>query len=396
MAALDFHEARRCVIERVKAARALPGVEEVALAECNGRVLAVPLFADRDYPAISRSIRDGFAVRAADVPGKLRVIGEVRAGEIFQGRTNVGETVEIMTGAPVPEGADAVVMLEQTTREGKYVSAPAAKLGQFISPRGSEARAGDCLLATGERLGCAGIAELAAAGHARVQVFRKMRAAIVSTGDELVDVDARPLAYQVRDSNAYSLAAQVRQAGGIPDALPVAADSCEALHAAIERGLASDLLLISGGVSAGKYDLVERVLAELGAEFYFNRVRIQPGQPLVFGRVREKFFFGLPGNPASSMVTFELFARAALELMEGQWEVMLPLTLARLTVEFRHKQGLTRFLPARLGADGISVTPVRWHGSSDIPALARANCFLVADSERESWQEGEVIQVLLQ
>jgi molybdopterin molybdotransferase len=200
----------------------------------------------------------------------------------------------------------------------------------------------------------------------------------------------------VRNSNAHSLAAQIRRAGGIPRLLPIARDEYDATRALIERGLEADLLLISGGVSAGKYDIVEKVLAELGAEFCFDRVLIQPGQPLVFGRARETFFFGLPGNPASTMVTFEIFARAAIELLEGQDEVMLPLPLARLTTDFRHKVGLTRFLPARLSADGVEITPVPWRGSSDIPALVRSNAFLVAEPDRESWKSGDLIRVMMQ
>jgi molybdopterin molybdotransferase len=372
-----------------------PAIEEVPLEKCGGRVLSSPLVADRDYPAVSRSVRDGFAVRSADVPGRLRIIGEVRAGEVFPGQVGPGEAVEIMTGAPLPKGADAVVMLEHATREGENVSAPAASAGQFVSARGCEAREGDPLLAACQRLGYAEIAALAAAGQARVQVYRQPRVAIIATGNELLALDEHPLPHQVRDSNSYSLAAQVRRAGGIPEILPAAADSHASLRESIERGLASDLLLLSGGVSAGKYDLVEQALAELGAEFFFDRVRIQPGQPLVFGRVRGKFFFGLPGNPASTMVTFEVFARAAVELLEGQWETMLPVTLARLTAEFRHKTGIARFLPARLSEDGASITPLVWQGSSDIPALARANAFLVADPGRESWQAGDLIQVML-
>ena len=166
------------------------------------------------------------------------------------------------------------------------------------------------------------------------------------------------------------------------------------LRQLMAEGFEADLLLLSGGVSMGKYDLVEVVLAELGAEFFFDRVLIQPGQPLVFGRAREKFFFGLPGNPASTMVTFELFARAALELIGGQVRTLLPVTLAPLAADFRHKPGLTRFLPALLSDDGM-LTPVPWQGSSDVPALARSNAFLVAAADREQWKAGERIQVLL-
>jgi molybdopterin molybdotransferase len=162
----------------------------------------------------------------------------------------------------------------------------------------------------------------------------------------------------------------------------------------IEQGLTADLLLLSGGVSAGKYDVVETVFSSLGAEFFFDRVLIQPGQPLVFGRARDKFFFGLPGNPASTMVTFEVFARAAVELLSGQEEIALHMPFARLTQDFRHKTGLTRFLPARLSADGSELTPIAWHGSGDVPALTRANAFLVAEEDRAEYLRGEFIRVL--
>jgi molybdopterin molybdotransferase len=187
----------------------------------------------------------------------------------------------------------------------------------------------------------------------------------------------------------------VVRAGGTPLIFPLARDTVEHTRDIVERGLDADLLLISGGVSAGKYDVVEKVLAGFGAEFCFDRVLIQPGQPLVFGRARGKFFFGLPGNPASTMVTFAVFARAALELLGGQTDSALAMPWARLTREFRHRPGLTRFLPALLTADGADVTPVEWHGSGDIPALARANAFLVADSDRAVYAAGEWIRVLL-
>jgi molybdopterin molybdotransferase len=219
--------------------------------------------------------------------------------------------------------------------------------------------------------------------------------AILPTGDEIVEAGDTPLPFQIRNSNAWSLAVQVRRAGGTPEILPIARDSYESTRASIERGLEADLLLLSGGVSAGKYDIVERVLADLGATFFFTRVLIQPGQPLVFGAIGAKFFFGLPGNPASTMVTFELFARAAVERLGGLDHPMLPLTRAKLSRDFQHKAGLTRFLPARLSEDGSTVEPLGWQGSGDIPAVARANAFLVAESDRESWKEGDDIRVLL-
>ena len=383
-------------MEQVLAARQLES-ETVALEEAAGRVLAEVISADRDYPPVARSIRDGFAVRSSDLPGRLERIGEVRAGGEFMGEVGAGQCVEIMTGAPVPRGADAVVMVEFVQREGTHVSIdrqPAK--GEFINPPGSEARRGQAVLPAGFRLGYAQIALLATFGKTQVKVYRRPRVAILSTGDEVVPVEATPSHTQVRNSNAHALAVQVARAGGIPAILPVAPDEKEATRRLIAEGLEHDLLLLSGGVSAGKYDYVEPVLAEFGAEFFFDRVLVQPGQPLVFGRARARFFFGLPGNPASTMVTFELFARAALELLGGQQHSDLRLPRLKLTGEFRHKTGLTRFLPARVNEDATEVTPVRWQGSSDVPALARANAFMMCDAETESWRAGDPIGVLFQ
>jgi molybdopterin molybdotransferase len=384
------------VLETVRASHEAPLTESVALEASAGRVLAEPIAADRDYPALARSVRDGYAVRSVDLPGELSAIGEVRAGESFGGEVGAREAVEIMTGAPVPRGADAVVMIEYVRREGpRVIVDQTAKAGQFINPQGSEAHAGEILLDPGKRLDFTDIAMLAAAGKQSVAVYAAPRVAIIATGDEIVPVEATPRDFQIRNSNVYSLAAQVARAGGVPEILPVARDEIAHTRELIERGLDADLLLLSGGVSAGKYDIVEPVLKGLGAEFFFDRVLIQPGQPLVFGKARGKFFFGLPGNPSSTMVTFEIFARAAVELLGGQAEAALHMPFARLTEEFHHRVGLTRFLPARLGADGAVVTPIRWRGSSDVPALTRANAFMVVDADRPAWQAGDWIRVLL-
>jgi molybdopterin molybdotransferase len=396
---MTFDQARACVVEHVTVARIFAPPEEVDLVSAAGRVLAENILADRDLPALARSVRDGFAVRAEDVPGTLRVIGEVRAGEQFAGMVGPRQAVEIMTGAPVPDGASAVIMVEHVSRgaDGSVTTDRAAERGQFINPQGCEARAGEALLTPGKRLGFAEVALLAAVGKTVVAVCPKPRVALLATGDEIVPVSERPRNYQIRNSNVYSLAAQVARAGGIPVMLTVAKDEREDTMRLTEQGLASDLLLISGGVSAGKYDIVERVLAELGAEFFFDRVLIQPGQPLVFGRVRDKFFFGLPGNPASTMVTFELFARAAVDLLGGAAGSELPLMLAPLTRDFRHKTGLTRFLPSTIcwTSAGPQLTPIGWSGSGDVPALTRANAFLVADAGRAEYKAGEWMRVLL-
>jgi molybdopterin molybdotransferase len=393
---LSFEQARACVISKLTARRATPAIEEIDLLDADGRVLARLIVADRDYPAASRSARDGFALRAEDLPSPLRIIGEVRAGERSEQSVGPGEAIEIMTGAPVPPGANAVVMIEHTRVDGGTLHTDRRPAhGEAISQKGSEARAGETLLEPGRRLGFAEIALLATVGCTRVPVYRRPRVAILATGDELIEIDQTPLDFQVRNSNACSLAVQVKRAGGCPHILPVAQDNFESTLALVERGLEFDLLLLSGGVSAGKYDVVERVLASLGTEFFFDRALIQPGQPVVFGQARGRFFFGLPGNPASTMVTFEVFARVALELLSGQDEPMLPLLWSRLTADFHQKAGLTRFLPARLSADAAGLTPISWKGSSDVPAVARANAFLVTEPEREQWQAGDWMRALL-
>ena len=373
-----------------------PESEQVELSHAQGRVLAVPALADREDPPLDRALRDGFALRACDTPGTLTVIGEVRAGEVFAGRVRARQAVEIMTGAPMPAGADAVVMVEHAAVEGVSVHVD-AKLepGAHTIARASQARRGEVVVKAGTRLGFAEVAQLAAVGLAQVTVYRRPRVAILPTGDEVVDIAVGPLAHQVRNSNAFSLAAQVERAGGEPVVLHTAPDHRERTAELIGTGLKSDLLLIAGGVSAGRYDLVEQALALMSAEIYFDGVQIQPGRPLVFGRALGKLFFGLPGNPVSTMVCCEVYARAAIELLGGQSEPVLPLLESVLTEPLKHQPGLTRFLPARLSAGGSEVTPVPWRGSSDIPALCRGNCFLVAEADTPEYRAGDRIRVLL-
>ena len=393
---LTFEQARACVLQQIRASRKNYAVERIPLTEAAGRILAEPIAADRDYPPFPRSARDGFAVRAADLPGELTVIGEVRAGEVFHGSVAAGQAVEIMTGAPLPDGADAVVMVEHTERTGDRVRIDRTQTsGDNFNPCAVEARQGTKLLDPGTRLGFTEIALLATVGKEHVTVYKKPRVAILPTGDEIVDVAQTPEAFQIRNSNAWSMAVQVARAGAEPVVLPIARDNYESTRALVKKGLECDMLLLSGGVSAGKYDIVEKVLAEFGAEFFFTRVLIQPGQPLVFGTAQSRFFFGLPGNPASTMVTLEVFARAAIELLCGVTEASLPLLQTRLTRDFRQKTGLTRFLPAFVSADGATVEPLSWQGSGDVAALTRANAFLVTEPDREQWSAGDMIRVLL-
>lgn len=394
--AFDFDEARRIVIETVRPFIRELKTEHVALTYAHGRVLAEAICAARDYPALERSLRDGYAVQAKDVPGTLLVRGEVRAGDEEQSPLSSGQALEIMTGAPVPIGADAVVMIEHVTRSGDRVKIdrPADK-DQFINKRGAEAKLGEVLIPARTKLDASHISVLAAEGRTNIQVVAKPRVAILATGDEIVALDQSPAPHQIRNSNSYMLAALVRAAGGDATILPVAVDIKDALLALLAQGLTYDLLLVTGGVSAGKYDLVKPALRELGVEFHFERVRIQPGQPTAFGTSNRKPVFGLPGNPGSSLITFQLFARPALELLAGISDISLPLLSARFEAPFRHKGGLTRFLPARLNEDGQQLRHIPWQGSSDIPALAKANCFLVADHDRESWAAGDSIRVMM-
>ncbi|QOY89161.1 molybdopterin molybdotransferase MoeA [Paludibaculum fermentans] len=392
--ALSFLKARSEVLARVRAARVTPHMEFLPLEQATGRVLAEPAFADRDYPPEPRSMRDGFAVRAADLPGTFTIVGEVRAGQSSDCRVEPGEAVEIMTGASVPEGADTVVMVEHTTVAGDRVDVPKAlEMGANVNPQGRDAVAGALILRPGIRLGYAEIALLASIGQAEVAVYKRPRVAILATGDELVEVETKPEPHQIRNSNTWSLAAQVIRAGGEAVVLPVAPDELEITKELIANGLECDVLLLSGGVSAGKYDLVETALHSFGAEMYFDRVLIQPGQPCVFGQAQGTFFFGLPGNPASTMVCFEIFARAALELISGVVEPMLAITGAQLKSPFRQKTGLTRFLPARLDEEGL-LTPIGWSGSGDIAALTRANAYLVSDPEKGEYAAGDWIGVM--
>lgn len=380
--------------------------ERVALIKSRGRVLAEEIIADRDVPPFNRAARDGYAVRAADVanasenaPVVLKVVGEIAAGAPELPAIRQGEAAEIMTGAPAPEGADSVVMVEHTrsAKAGHTEILRPVKSGENIAPRGSEARQKQVLLRRGHRMDAAAIGVAAGAGHPEVMVYARPKIAILATGDELVDVARQPSAHQIRNSNAYSLAAQVGAAGAEAELLPIAPDERSRLKELIEQALNADLLLLSGGVSAGKHDLVESILSELGAEFIFTGANIQPGKPIVFGKARQRYFFGLPGNPVSTLVTFDLFVRPILNAVCGASPARLHFLQARLANEVRTKTGLTRFLPARLTGehDQTQVELVPWQGSGDMVATAGADCYIVVPPGREHFEAGEMISVLL-
>ncbi len=378
--------------------------EEVSLSDSLHRVLAAPVIADRDQPPFPRATRDGFAGRAAEwAEGALQVIGTVRAGEAWtHGLVAKGACIEIMTGAPVPPGADCVVMVEHVRRDGHAVallSTRAIAAGENIVPRGAEAAAGSELLPVGTRMRAAGIAAAAGSGAATVKVWKRPRVAILATGDELVGLHAQPGQWQIRNSNSYSMAAQVLELGGEPLLYPPVPDDADALRAAIEEASRqSDLLLLSGGVSMGRFDLVEPALEQCGGSFRFTGVRMQPGKPLVFGTMRHGALpvFGLPGNPVSTMVCFSLFVAPVLAALAGETGYVLPCALARSASVLTGKPSLTRFLPAKLhrAIDGASVQPIPWQGSGDAAAAARGDCFVVIP-EDTAVRAGDIVTVLL-
>jgi molybdopterin molybdotransferase len=445
---LSFEDAYELVREHCRKVLELGDrpIEEVLLMQAVGRILAEPIKADRDLPPFPRATRDGFAVRADDLARGLtllRVVGQVRAGDSYDLPLASGEAVEIMTGAAVPVGADAVVMVEYTERKSQEVNhigheksqgevsedraaiadddqildiadrqkpSPVEQktedwveiqrtvtAGENIVPAGAEAQVGQELLPCGTRLASAQIALAAAAGKASVKVYRKPRVAILSTGDELVEVAEKPGPSQIRNSNSYSLAALVAECGGEPVQLPIAPDEEGKLTDLIQEGLKAAMLLLSGGVSMGKFDLVEQAIKSLGAKFFFTGALIQPGKPVVFGEVGTIPFFGLPGNPVSVMVTFELFARQVVEALSGAETERLKSAKAKLKKDFKTKTGLTRFLPARLdgGLDDPEVEVVPWQGSGDMLAAAQANCYLVVPPDREKLAKGEMVTVVL-
>jgi molybdopterin molybdotransferase len=423
---LTFEAARRLVEDHASQISSHE-TETLGLLHCAGRILATPIIADRDLPPFPRATRDGYAVRASDLtnlPAHLKISGEIKAGTQVSATLNPGEAYSIMTGAPVLAGADAVVMVEYTSRQNGFVEITKAVVPQEnIVAQGAEAKHADLLVDAGTRLNESSIALAASVGKSNLRVFLRPRIAILTTGDEIVPIESEPGPAQIRNSNSYSLAVQVQQAGGDPVILPIAPDEPLRLCELIEEGLQFDLLIITGGVSMGRYDLVEQVLTGLQAEFFFTGAKIQPGKPVVFGRVTHgskshssvigklpsstvktppssyllRYFFGLPGNPVSTMVTFELFARPMIKAMAGMRPHPVAFVHARVKSEIRIRPGLTRFLPAILSgqyADSY-VELVSWQGSGDIAARARSNCYLVIPPDREQIAPGEWIAVML-
>ena len=379
--------------------------ESVSLTESVGRFLAGDVAADSDLPPFDRSQMDGYAVRAADVaqtPVSLKIVGESAAGRGWREEMNAGEAVRIMTGAPVPKGADSVqqVELTQEISDGNEVEIfEPVTLGRSIVHRGDEVKQGDVVLRAGERINSSAVAVLASFGYARVDVSKRPRVSILATGSELVSVAEQPGADQIRDSNNYTLGAYARESGAEVELLPLAGDDTALLQRQIhEAASRSDIVITSGGVSVGIYDFTKTALRELGAEIFFERVRLRPGKPAVFARLPDgPLFFGLPGNPVSVSVTFNLFARSAILAMQRASQTELQPSLAVLGRAVKGSTGRESYLPATLETDEnarLIAEPLKWGGSSDFVAFARATALIVVPQDVRTVEAGSIVRIV--
>lgn len=382
--------------------RPLPS-EDVLLEEALGRVLAEDVASDLDLPPFDRAMMDGYALRAEDTaaaPVRLAVTGMLRAGQYPDRAVHAGEAVQIMTGAPVPPGATAVQPLEKVRalEGGRAVEVAApVESAAHIAPAGCEVRAGQNVLPRGLVIDPAAVAVLASVGRGRVRVGRRPTVSIVVTGDELVDVWRVPPRGRIRDSNGPAVLAQARWAGAEARLTGPVPDQADRIADAVRDGLQADVLVLSGGVSAGAFDLVEEVLAQFDVGLLFTKVAIKPGAPLVFGRRGDTLVFGLPGNPVSAQVTFDLFVRAALLRLQGALVVSRPAAEAELGDAVRNRSGRRAHVPALVRWEGgrFVARPVVSQGSADAVAHARANALIVLEPDRTAAASGERVPVLL-
>ena len=379
--------------------------ERVAIDQVLGRVLAEDVVADSDLPPFDRSQMDGYAVRAEDVkaaPVQLRIVGESAAGRGWHNQLEEGQAVRIMTGAPVPTGADSVQQVELTheLKDGTVVELlDTVELGKSIVKRGAEIKAGEVVLNAGTVINAAMMAVLAAFGYAKVEVFRKPRVAVLATGTELVSVDQTPGQDQIRDSNNYSLSAYAALAGATVERMPLTGDETSLLKTQIANAAERcDLIVTSGGVSMGVYDVTKSALKELDAEIFFERVALRPGKPTVFARLPNgTLVFGLPGNPVSVAVTFNLFARTALLAMQGAADPTLKRETAALARSVKGTTDRDSYLPAQLMTNDdaeLIAFPLKWGGSSDFVAFALTTALVIVPANVKSIEAGSLVNVL--
>jgi molybdopterin molybdotransferase len=378
-------------------------VEHVPFQSALNRILAEDLAATSDIPPFNRSAVDGYAVIAAEVqnaPVELTLAGESRAGGGMPGRLKSGETIAIMTGAPVPEGADAVQMVEvcrPSIGEKKVAILKPVKVHENIAPRGFETKAGDTVLKSGHQIGPAEIAVMATFGYSQVKVCRKPTVAIFATGDELVEFNQAPREDQIRNSNAYCLSSQLKLMDLEPDYLGIVCDDREELRRKMLSGLDRDVLIITGGVSMGEYDLVQDVFRDLGLEILFSKVAIKPGKPTVFARRGDNLVFGLPGNPISALITFECFVRPVVGRLCGMTSPELPRMQGELLADMKQVPGRTAFMPAWVywKDDGWKVEPLQWKSSADVVGFTGANATFIFPKNRDFLGKGEIVEIML-
>jgi molybdopterin molybdotransferase len=378
------------------------GIEAVELSDSVGRILAQDIIADTDLPPFDRAQMDGYAVRADDVaqaPARLRIVGESAAGAGWHHEMNAGEAVRIMTGAPVPTGADAVQQVELTKETDSQVEIlQPVELGRSIVRQASEIKSGETVLRAGEQINAAMIATLASFGYAQLKVGKRPRVAVMATGSELVDVNQKPAQDQIRDSNNYTIEAYAAQSNAIAERLPLAGDDTAELKSQIARAVeTADVLITSGGVSMGVYDFTKVALRELGAEIFFERVALRPGKPTVFARLGDTLIFGLPGNPVSVSVTFNLFVRTALRAMQGATETSLTHEQAVLSRDLKGSIDRESYLPAILRSDEkgtLLVEPLKWGGSSDFVSFTRATALINIPAGLAKTSAGLVVRVV--
>jgi molybdopterin molybdotransferase len=394
---LSVEQAQHLVIEHSR--RRAPAFAPLG-PELLGLVLAEDVTSDLDMPPYDKALVDGYAVRAeelADGEAELEVVEEIIAGTPPRCEVTPARCARIMTGAMIPTGTDAVVMFERTQAVGeeRVRILERVKTGQNILPQGKEMRRGDKILQAGTKLRPQELGLLATVGKASTLIYPRPVVAVLSTGDEVVEPSENPGPGQIRNSNGTMLMGQITRAGAMPRYVGIARDTLDSLRPLVAEGLNADVLLLSGGVSAGKLDLVPQVLEELGVTPIFHKVAMKPGKPLFFGVKHDTLVFGLPGNPVSSLVGFELFVRPALRRLMGK-EPGTELMPAKLAIDFAHRSDRPTYHPAKLQAsgDGWQATPVPWFGSPDLRALAGTNAFVRFEAGERSYRRGDDVKVL--
>ncbi|MFH1081288.1 MAG: gephyrin-like molybdotransferase Glp [Pseudomonadota bacterium] len=381
------------------------GLEKINLLDALGRVIGEDIVASRPIPPKDNAAMDGYALCSADIVGAcperpviLDVIEDIPAGAIPRKRVEPGQAARIMTGAPVPEGTDAILRMEDTEKDGEKVRVfEAVPAGQDIRLAGEDVRPGETVISSGDIIRPAEVGMLAALGRSFISVYQKPLVAILATGDELVDVDANPSPWQIINSNSYTLAAQVLDCGATPLQIGIAKDTREDLTAKLKFALRADLIISSGGVSVGDYDLVKDIMKEVGNRMQFWQIAMRPGKPLAFGAINSVPLFGLPGNPVSSMISFEQFVRPSILRMTGRRKLFRKTIQALLTASIEKKKGARHFIRAHVSIeDGrYRVVSTGEQGSGILKSMVQANGLIVLPEDTASVKAGETVAVQL-